>query len=142
MLTPNVIDGESNPQVVSNKFSKKYKDILDRNKKGASSAENIKIDITNYDIKNCNGRISKSHVREAIMQLNCTVGDDLIHLNHLKFASNLFIDIFTKLLSSFLIHGYIPEDMMLGTITPTIKDRYGCLGDSGNYRPVMSSSVF
>ena len=32
--------------------------------------------------------------------------------------------------------------MLQGIITPTVKDRFGCLGDSGNYRPVMSSSVF
>ena len=31
--------------------------------------------------------------------------------------------------------------MLQGTITPTLKDRFGCLSDSGNYRPVMSSSV-
>ena len=142
VLTPKVIDGESNPQVVSNKFSKKYKDILDRNKRGVSSAENISIDMNKYDKENSCGRIRKSHVREAIMQLNCTVGDDSIHSNHLKFASNLYVDILTKLLSSFLVHGYIPKDLLEGTITPTIKDRFGCLEDSGNYRPVMSSSVF
>ena len=115
---------------------------MDRNKRGISGAESLNIDITDYDIKNCCGRVSKSHVREAIMQLNCTVGEDLIHSNHLKFSSNLYVDVLTKLLSGFLIHSYIPKEMMQGTITPTTKNRYGCLGDSGNYRPVMSSSVF
>ena len=66
----------------------------------------------------------------------------MIHSNHLKFCSNLYVDALTKLLSSFVIHGYIPGDMLQGTITPTVKDRFGSLGDSGNYRPVMSSSVF
>ena len=66
----------------------------------------------------------------------------MIHSNHLKFCSDRYIDILAKMLSSFLIHAYIPKDMMQGTIIPTLKDRFGSMSDSGNYRPVMSSSVF
>ena len=47
-----------------------------------------------------------------------------------------------NLFSSFIVHGHISLDMLLGVINPTVKDRHGNLGDSNNYRPVMSSSVF
>ena len=81
-------------------------------------------------------------MQEAIKQLKCTIGEDMIHSNHLKFCSDLYVNVLAKLLSSFITHGYIPKDMLEGIITPTVKDRFGCLGDSGNYRPIMSSSVF
>ena len=44
--------------------------------------------------------------------------------------------------SSFSSHGYMPTMLLKGTIEPTVKDRFGNLSSSGNYRPVMSSSVF
>ena len=37
-------------------------------------------------------------------------------------------------------HMYIPNDMLKGTINPTIKDQRGNCSISGNYRPVMQSS--
>ena len=141
VITSAVIDGESDPQMVVDKFSVKYKSIFDRNNNGTSS-----IDISDSDQKQHDREllrnISQSNVREAIKQLKCTIGDDMIHSNHLKFCSDRYIDILAKMLSSFLSHAYIPKDMIQGTITPTVKDRFGSLGDSGNYRPVMSSSVF
>ena len=140
VITSTVIDGESNPQTVVDKFSEKYKAIFDRNKNGISSVESSENEQVQNDRRIF--RISQLNVKEAIKQLKCTVGDDKIHSNHLKFCSDRYIDILTKMLSSFLSHAYIPKDMMQGTITPTVKDRFSSLGDSGNYRPVMSSSVF
>ena len=141
VITSAVIDGESNPQMVVDKFSVKYKSIFDSNNNGKSSIEISDIDQEQHD-REFFRSISQSNVREAIRQLKCTIGDDMIHSNHFKFCSDQYIDILAKMLSSFLSHAYIPKDMMQGTITPTLKDQFGSLSDSGNYRPVMSSSVF
>ena len=43
---------------------------------------------------------------------------------------------------SFIVHNYIPVNMLSGVITSIIKDKLRNLGVSDNYRPVMSSSVF
>ena len=93
VTTPTVIDGESNPQIVADKFSKKYKSIFDRNKKGISSAESVDINLTQYERENYHGRISQSNVREAIKQLKMAIGADMIHANHLKFCSDMYIRI-------------------------------------------------
>ena len=45
------------------------------------------------------------------------------------------------LFSSFVIHSYIPTDLLRGVITPIVKDNFGDLSRSENYRPIMSSSV-
>ena len=141
VMTSAVIDGESNPQLVADKFSMKYKSIFDRKKNGKSSIEISEVDQIQHG-REIFRSISQSKVREAIKQLKCTIGDDMVHSNHLKFCSDQYIDILAKMISSFLMHAYIPKDMMQGTITPTVKDRFSSLGDLGNYRPVMSSSVF
>ena len=86
LSTPSTIDGESNPQVVANKFSTKYKEVFDRNNNGISSAEEIDVDLSKPEKNGYYGRISKSSIYDAIKQLKCTIGDDMIHSNHLKYC--------------------------------------------------------
>ena len=84
---------------------------------------------------------SKNYVREGISLLKASIGMDGIHSNHLKISSELLVELLSRLLSCFVTHGYTPHNMISGTINPTVKDRYGDLSSSDNYRPVMSSSV-
>ena len=136
-----VIDNESSPQNIADNFSAKYSKILDKHQNGFSKAETIQ-----FNQSNCNKdsfvRIGKVDVKNAIDKLKCSIGHDFIHSNHLKYSTELFRVILAMLLSSFIIHSYIPAEVISGVINPTLKDPYNCLNESGNYRPVMSSSVF
>ena len=82
-----------------------------------------------------------SDIRCAIMKLKHSIGPDCIHSNHLKLCTSLFEDLLAVLFSSFISHVYISLDLIKGIINPTLKDRFGDLQSSDNYRPVMSSSV-
>jgi len=84
----------------------------------------------------------KKDVEAAIKEINYSIGFDGIHSNNLKSCSTLFIKLIANFFSSFILHFYMPVNMLKGTIGPTVKDRYGDLRNSDNYRPVMSSSVF
>ena len=53
-----------------------------------------------------------------------------------------FLDLIAKLFLACIIHGYLPLDMIKGTINPLVKDCHGDLSNSDNYRPVMISSMF
>ena len=64
------------------------------------------------------------------------------HSNHMKLASELLVDLFADIFTSFIIHCYVPTDILRGVITPLVKDKLGNLTTSSNYRPVMSSSIF
>ena len=79
---------------------------------------------------------------ESIKCLKPSIGHDNIHSNHLIFAPDCLIEILAKLFSACVIHGYLPSEMTYGIINPIIKDIFGDLSSSDNYRPVMSSSVF
>ena len=65
-----------------------------------------------------------------------------MHTNHLLFSPDSFLDLLSKLFSACIIHGYLPLDMLKGTINPLVKDAHGDLSSSDNYRPVMLSSIF
>ena len=137
---PTAIDGKSNFNDICNTFSDKYKEIF--NKKGEtypSSIHQLKWDDKEklqFLIK-----FTKEDVKRAIKLLKDGISFDKIHSNHLKLESDLFIEFFAKLITSFVIHSFIPMDLLRGLITPLVKDKFGDLSLSSNYRPVMSSSV-
>ena len=138
-----VIDNESSPQNIADNFSFKYNKILDKHQNGYSKAEAVEVNLSNCTSGSDSLiRIGKVDVKNVIEKLKYSIGHDFIHSNHLKFCTDLFRVILAMLLSSFIIHSYVPADLIYGVINPTVKDPYSSLSDSGNYRPVMSSSVF
>ena len=60
----------------------------------------------------------------------------------MKFESTLLVDLLACLFTSFVVHSFVPAVMVRGIITPIVKDKFGDLSSSSNYRPVMTSSVF
>ena len=46
------------------------------------------------------------------------------------------------LFTSFLLHGYSPNSMILGTMIPIPKDKRTSLCDYSNYRAIALSSMF
>ena len=141
-IYPGSIDNESNPQIIANNFSDIYRKILDKFQRGSSNIEIIKNNFGESQCKVGDGRISKSAICEAIKLLKCSIGFDCVHSNHLKLCSDMYIESLATLFSSFILHEYSPDDLLRGTINPTVKDRFKSLSLSTNYRPVMISSVF
>ena len=48
--------------------------------------------------------------------------DSGLYSNHLKFASNKFNTLLTMFFNAMLRHGVAPDDLLLGTMFPLIKD--------------------
>ena len=140
-VLPISIDKESDSQKIANNFSEKYKKILDKNQNGIPGAKSSLIH-KHFAVGFRCQRLSKKTIKEAISLLKCSIGGDGIHSNHLKFCTDFYVEHIAMIFSSFFNHEYCPVDLLKGMITPTVKDRYGSLNDSNNYRPVMTSSVF
>ena len=140
-IYPNKIDGVDDPDTICENFSVKYSKILNKNNNNMPE-HFIKYNLSDKDKQSIILRLSVKDIKRAVNCLNPGIGFDSIHSNHLKLQSELFYEIISMLFSSFIIHNYIPESMLRGIITPIIKDKFGNLEDSDNYRPVMSSSVF
>ena len=102
--------------------------------------------VNNFEDENENSNLSnfafsKTDINEGIGKLKCSIGMDGIHSNNLKFCSDSFSELLTQLFTSFVVHHFVPGNLTKGLITPTVKDKFGDLTSSDNYRPVMQSSV-
>ena len=139
-IQPKVIDGLSDPLAMCQVFSKKYMNIF---AKDVSNAKQYpKVTPSMNDGKITNYRFSKKDVGEAMSFLKPGIGMDGIHTNHLKLSPDSCTELISELFSCYILHNYIPINMLKGTINPTVKDKFGDLNSSDNYRPIMSSSVF
>ena len=136
---PTEIDSKSDNDDICALFSNKYEQIFNRN---TIYKDFVKSNITNKEKVEILLRFTIADVKKSIKLLKDTVGFDNIHSNHLKFNSEVLDDLLARLFTSFIIHGFVPRDMIKGIITPVVKDKFGDLSDSGNYRPIMNSSVF
>ena len=85
---------------------------------------------------------SPEKIRKAIGKLNIGQGWDGVHSFNLKNAGDYFVVVLGKLFASFLRHGFLPKQLLLGEIRPTLKDNKISKSESSNYRPVMNSSIF
>ena len=134
------IDGICTSDDISNLFSNKYRSIFNRN----SNQDHCMRQINISDKKKVMILLmfSKKDIKNCIKLLRDTLGFDKIHSRHLKFNSELLHDFLAKLFSSFIIHNYLPSEMIKGVITPVVKNKLGNLCSSDNYRPIMNSSVF
>ena len=136
------IDKERDPKSIADLFSRKYKEILDFQGNQLSNAQDFITDLSEVKKEIFHNLFSREDIHSAIKKLKPSIGFDGIHSNHLKLCSYLFQKLIADFFSCFLMHGYMSLDVLKGTINPTVKDKYGDLQSSDNYRPVMSSSVF
>ena len=141
-IIPTVIDGEYKENIIAKNFAEKYKSILDKESSNISSANSVDVKLEENKIGNLVNLFTAYDIRESIKCLKPSIGHDNIHSNHLVFAPDILLEILAKFFLSCVIHGYLPFDMIYGIINPVIKDFYGDLSNSDNYRPVTSSSVF
>ena len=138
----NIIDNVDDSKAVANLFSKKYRKILDKLNNEMSDADQVFVDLSKTRLGDLINHFTGKDIHNAIIKLKYSLGCDSIHSNHLKLCPESFEKLIAVLFSSFLLHGFVALDLLRGIINPTIKDRYGDLCDSDNYRPVMASSVF
>ena len=61
--------------------------------------------------------------------------------NAILYAVDILVNHITLLLQSFLIHGYVPPDLITCSLKPIIKDKLGSKVSSDNYRGIGISSL-
>ena len=66
---------------------------------------------------------------------------DGIYAEHLKYVSNNYWTEIAKCVTSFLVHGYLPESLMSVILVPIIKDKSGKINSKDNYRPIAIASI-
>ena len=140
-----VIDGHSNDQNISNHFSDIYKDLYQRNSSTApltSQIQDINSSITSHDFNEVE-RLTPSVVYQAIKCLKSCKNDNIYNFKSDAFING--IDVLTNnltlLFQAFLIHGFVPQIILMSTLQPIIKDKLGDKCSSSNYRAIGGSSL-
>ena len=62
--------------------------------------------------------------------------DSGLFTNHIKFATDKFHTLLSMFFNAMLRHGAAPEDLLLGTMFPLIKNSRGNAQNSDNYRAI------
>ena len=85
-----------------------------------------------------NHKFDVKSVRKSIVNIQSGKSDGDVGLtsDHVKLAPPVFSVYLTLLFNAMLCHGYVPEQMLKGTITHIPKDPSGKLSDSTNYRGI------
>ena len=139
-VLPSKIDGDNGYDNIANNFAKKYKSIYNQKDNRISSAALFDLDLRDIKVSEIS-LFSLKDIKRSLKMLKPGIGCDNIHTNHLLYSPDSLLDLISKLFSACVIHGYLPVDMIKGMINPLVKDPYGDLSNSDNYRPVMLSSV-
>ena len=129
------IDGIHEPQLIAESFAEKFSSV---NGVGAFSEEVL----NQHPSAGIRNGFLNTDVLKAVQSLKECCGKDGIHSNHLKLLSPTSIIYLKRFYNSCLIHGYFPQSAMNGTIKPRIKNKFGAVNDSKNYREVMLSNNF
>ena len=82
-------------------------------------------------------------VYQAISCVNVNTNDVNFNFksNALRVGADIICNYLTAMLQAFLIHGYIPKELVFCSLKPIIKDKLGDKFNSDNYRAIGSSSL-
>ena len=82
--------------------------------------------------------IDSGELMNIINELSCnkSPGLDGLTAEHIKFVDSQLVVLLSILLSSILVHGYIPKAITESVIVPVIKDKNRHVNEKGNYSPI------
>ena len=68
--------------------------------------------------------------------MNTACGLDGVSAEHLKNCGRQIIPLLAMCLTGFMVHGFLPKEMMSVCLIPVIKDKRAKISNKDNYRPV------
>ena len=134
---PTSIEGATGKKEVTEFWKNHFEQLLN-----CLSGRDIK-DLS-YECKfNSKMLISPGELEDSINDLagGKSCGFDGIYAEHLKYCSTSFRLLLARCLSSFLVHGYLPDTLMSVILVPIIKDKSGKINSKDNYRPIAIAST-
>ena len=135
---PNAMDGVTGTDEISSIFADKYDTLYnsvgyDMNEMNrlASDIESRIDNIDSNQIQN----ISVQNVKDGINKLKLGKKEENgLFSNHFIYGSDRLLVVISLLFNSMLIHGIAPDDLLLGTMIPLIKNSRESKQSSDNYR--------
>lgn len=140
---PSAIDGVSDlteiTEIFTNKYDALYNSVSYNTHDMNKLMENVDTKIGNIystaEERNHNQYITVNDIKKAISQLKSGKKEENgLSSNHFKIGSERLFIVISLLFNSMLSHGIAPDELLLGTMIPLIKDSRGNKQCSDNYR--------
>ena len=141
---PNIMDSVTGSENINSLFTEKFKDLY--NSVGFDTDQfdklmsNINKRIQDYrslvdQNQYVDYKVTVCDVQDAILKIKSDKKEENgLNTNHFKAASHRLHVLLSLLFNSMMIHGVAPEKMILGTMSPLIKDPRKTQQSSDNYR--------
>ena len=135
---PNVIDDKTEVEEISNIFAEKYDMLYNSVGYSINDLNKLTNDINTGIDDNCDthpSSINVLKVKDAISKLKLGKKEENgLFSNHFIYGSDKLIVMIALLFNSMLVHGIAPDDLLLGTMIPLIKNSRATKQCSDNYR--------
>ena len=103
-------------------------------------------DITSlhYDVTYTNdifGTVDEIELVIGQLDKNKSCGFDCVYAEYLMYCSRRVLQLLAMCMSTFFVHGFLPDSMLSVVLVPVIKDKCCKINDSDNYRPIALASM-
>ena len=140
---PSHMDGKVGSENIADHFASKYFDLYNMNESLADT--NALLNSLNFSYNDMSDveKVSPEIVYQAITCINANKSDNVFDFKSNAFlnAADLLTNHLTLLLQTFLIHGYVPTELITCSLKPIVKDKLGDKHLSENYRAIGISSL-
>ena len=140
---PNMMDGVTNENDITDIFASNYKTLYnsvsynkhDLHRLSTEIDSRIDENYPNYTDNSYNRTITVQEVKNAVLELKQGKKEENgLYSNHFINGPDRLIVLITLLFNCMFIHGVAPDDLLLGTMIPLIKNSRGNKQSSDNYR--------
>ena len=139
------IDSKTDKVDIANHFGSIYSDLYntnDSNHEMKTLLDNLNEGVDNNNLCEIDN-VTPEIVFQAICSIHKNKSDNIYDWKSdaIINAGDLLTNHITLLLQSFLLHGYVPSDLLVCSLKPIIKDNQGSKSSSANYRAIGISAL-
>ena len=135
---PTCIDGISGADNIAQMWRDHYSDIFNSVNPVIDVVYNVDESTDFGDVVVPSEEVERA-VRELVANKSC--GIDGIYAEHMLYSSHVLFRLLGLCMSSFLVHGFLPDEMMAVALVPIIKSKSGRIMSKDNYRPIDLASI-
>ena len=141
-VLPSVVGGVSGETEIANLWKQHYSELFN-SVRSTEGMDSVLHDVNEGLVNEDDPSVSVEQISNIIAKLPCSkaMGPDGLKSEHYKFASRRLAVLLTICISAMLKIGFLPQSLMMTTLTPIIKNKMGDVSDIGNYRPIAISTV-
>ena len=132
------IDGISGADNIAQMWRDHYSDIFNYVNQTIDVVYNVDESTDFGDVVVLSEEVERA-LRELVVNKSCDI--DGIYADHMLYSSQDLFRLLGLCMSSFLVHGFLPDEMRAVALVPIIKSKSGRIMSNDIYRPIALASI-